>query len=181
MIWRIHFLIYFGIFFILIWQRNNPLRIAFAEYTASNDKCISNKRALPKTIRIRDLGIDLPISESQIVDQKWEVSDNSVSHLESSPLPGEVGNSILYGHNWNNLLGNITKAKEGQELSVIFNDGSEKKFVIKYLVEVDYDQKEVLAPSQDRRITIYTCTGFLDYKRFVVTALLSADASSCRP
>ena len=44
--------------------------------------------------------------------------------------------------------------------------------MIEYTQVVTPDQTHILAPSDDRRVTLYTCTGFLDRKRFVVTATL---------
>jgi len=67
-------------------------------------------------------------------------------------------------------LGNLEKAKSGQVIEIEFKNGEKKHFLIQRLATVWPDQKSVLYPSEDKRITLYTCTGFLDSKRFVVVA-----------
>ncbi len=157
----------------LVFQRNNPNRIAFAqkESITTEEKEI-NESLLPVILRISSLDIDLPIYESFIKDKKWEVSNKGVSFLKSSVLPGDKGNSILYGHNWTNLLGNLTKIKTGEVVEIVFSDNTKKEFVVTLIQEVDPDDISILNNTNDNRVTIYTCSGFLDSKRFVVVALL---------
>ncbi len=164
-------LILFGSF--LVYQRNNPNRIAFAK---SEPEIIDNKTKKlsdPIIISISSVGIHLPIFFSEIKNNKWEVTDNGVSYLKSFVIPGEVGNSIMYGHNWTNLLGNLIKVRTGEKIEIIFEDGSKKEFIITLIQEVKPDDVSILNNTLDKRITIYTCSGFLDSKRFVVTATLT--------
>ena len=155
----------------LLWQRTTPRRLSFNIKNSSQSE--KNIRALePKTLVIRDLGIKLPISPARVEKGKWEASTKGVSYLSTSPIPGEMGNSVLYGHNWSNLLGSLVLIKPGQEIEVLFDDGSASKFVVKMTQTVTPEQTGILDPSDDQRITLYTCAGFLDRKRFVVTAIL---------
>ncbi len=156
----------------LVFQRNNPNRIAFAQKESIALEENEIKESLPVNLRISSLDIDLPIYESEIKDKKWEVSNKGVSFLRSSVLPGDKGNSILYGHNWTNLLGNLTKIKTGEVVEIVFSDNTKKEFVVTLIQEVDPDDISILNNTNDNRITIYTCSGFLDSKRFVVVALL---------
>lgn len=153
-----------------IWQRNSPSRLAFA---LDNYKYNQNTSTnFPREILIEDLGIHLPIIPTSLVDSKWNATTEGISYLENSPRPGEIGNSILYGHNFPNLLGNLSKIKPGIKIVIRDNDGSQKTFIVEYTSVVTPDQTHVLKNSTDQRITLYTCTGFLDTKRFVVVALL---------
>lgn len=156
----------------LVFQRNNPNRIAFAQKESIALEENEIKESIPVNLRISSLDIDLPIYESEIKDKKWEVSNKGVSFLRSSVLPGDKGNSILYGHNWTNLLGNLTKIKTGEVVEIVFSDNTKKEFVVTLIQEVDPDDISILNNTNDNRITIYTCSGFLDSKRFVVVALL---------
>lgn len=169
------FLILFGIITLifvsyLIFQRVNPYRLSFAYLSQNqNNSQLANP---PLELIINDLNINLPIKSVQLDGKKWPVSQDAVSYLTSSPVPGQEGNSILYGHNWKNLLGNLKKAKVGQKITVKFTNGSEKVFITNYIQEVTPDQTGILDKSSDTRITLYTCSGFLDSKRFVVVATL---------
>lgn len=156
----------------LIWQRNTPRRLSFRVDSLHTQQTSVVSSKIPRTLIIKDLGIELPVIGAKLENGRWEATGDGVSYLVSSAVPGEVGNSILYGHNWPNLLGKLPKAKPGQDIYVVFDDGTTKRFVIEYTSVVTPDQTHILGPSRDARLTIYTCTGFLDTKRFVVTAVV---------
>ncbi len=149
--------------------RYNPGRLNFgsgiplATVTKTSEK-------LPTHINISASDINLPIYPSTIKDTQWETTDNGVSYLNLSPVPGEKGNSILYGHNWTNILGNLTKVKPGQTVRISYNDGSNKTFIVENTAMVSPKNIAVLLPSDEPLLTIYTCAGLFDTKRFVVTA-----------
>lgn len=153
----------------LFWQRYNPQRLAFAPSEVYNKQSLTGSQT-PIEIIIKDIKLDLPIIPAKISHGNWEATTKGVSFLSTSPAPGNVGNSILYGHNWPNLLGNIVKLNPGQGIKIKFSDGSTKLFVIDSTVLVSPKEVSVLAPSKIPQITLYTCTGFLDNKRFVVVA-----------
>lgn len=158
----------FGVF--LIWERNNPNRLAFKNYAGNykNEKVLNP----PTRIIIRDLGIDLPIYPAKVSNNQWETTTQGASYLTSSPIPGETGNSIIYAHDWVSLFGPLYDAKVGDKVEVEFADKTQKIFVIRQTSVVSYNQTGVLAPTKDRRITLYTCTGFLDSQRMVAVATL---------
>lgn len=157
-----------GVF--LIWERNNPNRLAFKNYAGNykNEKVLNP----PTRIIIRDLGIDLPIYPAKLKNNEWQTSTQGASYLTSSPIPGEIGNSIIYAHDWVSLFGPLLNVKAGEKVEVEFADKTQKTFVIGQTSVVSYNQTGVLAPTKDRRITLYTCTGFLDSQRMVAVATL---------
>ena len=157
-----------GVF--LIWERNNPNRLAFKNY-AGNFK---NAKVLnpPTRIIIRDLGIDLPIYPAKLINNEWQTTTDGASYLVSSPIPGDIGNSIIYAHDWVSLFGPLLNARRGERVEIEYADKTRKTFVIGQTSVVSYNQTSVLAPTKDRRITLYTCTGFLDSQRMVAVATL---------
>lgn len=159
---------------ILINQENNPNRLSFkiTKSLASKDQIQSSAR--PVRIAIPSEKINLPIVFSKIQKTKWDTSDTGVSYLSDSPLPGEKGNSILYGHNYQHLLKNLPKVRPGQKIEITYSDKTKKTFIVQYTSVVSPSQIDVLSSTSDIRITLYTCTGFFDKDRFVVTALLSS-------
>ncbi len=159
----------------LLWERNNPTRLAFANYTSTNYK---NSKVIPVSINIKSINIHLPIVQSTIENNEWSTTKEGISYLISSPIPGKMGNSVLYGHNWNNLLGNLKHVKPGDKIEIEYNNGTKSVFSVNTMGVVTRDQTHVLLPSNDVRITLYTCTGFLDSKRLVVTALLENTIST---
>jgi len=160
-------LLFFGAY--LVFERYNPKRLGFENVSQA---VISSSNTYPKKIFIPKLSIELGIYPAKIINNNWEATTQGVSYLASSPVPGEAGNSILYGHNFPNLLGSLPKIKPGDKIVIVLNSGEEKTFVVKYTQIVTPQQTEILKSSNDTRITLYTCTGFLDSKRFVATATL---------
>lgn len=157
----------------LIYQRYNPNNISFNISSVETGEFSPYKIVSPSEITIESQKIHLAILPTELDNGKWKTTSNAVSYLDSSPVPGEKGNSILYGHNWSNLLGNLPKVKVGDKITIKYSNGSEKSFSVMNTQVVKPNQTEVLDQTQDKRITLYTCTGFLDSKRFVVTAILN--------
>ena len=159
----------FGIY--LIWERNNPNRLVFGYEGGYKDVDILNP---PTRIIIRDVGIDLPLFPARVEDRKLETTSKGASYLVSSPVPGEIGNSVIYAHDWVTLFGPLINARRGDVIEVEYADKTKKIFVVESTLIVPYNQSSILNPTDDRRITLYTCIGFFDSQRFVAVALLKS-------
>jgi LPXTG-site transpeptidase (sortase) family protein len=156
----------------ILFQMYNPNRLKFVGYEQPKLHTNTDKKAgMPKYLIIKDLGINLEVVPSSIKDGVWETTYKGVSYLSASPKPGDIGNSIFYGHNWSSLLGNLKKAKPGQTIRIIDEDGYLTDFKIAFVQVVDPNNKSILDQTTDSRLTIYTCIGLLDSKRLVVTAI----------
>lgn len=124
----------------------------------------------PLSLAIPKLQIHLAVVSGTVENNQWTMTRRGVSYLTSSPIPGEHGNSILYGHNDLSLLGNLTKARPGDLIEVTMDDGTPRLFVVDLTGEVTPKQTEILDDAGDTRLTIFTCSGLFDQKRFVVVA-----------
>ena len=173
-----NFLIVLGVFSLLIsgffvWQRINPNRLSFENVDENLLSNAASKRSnRPLYLSIDDLQISTPVIPAQYNEGHWQTTTKGISYLEGSGEPGKLGNSIFYGHNYKNILGNLKNARTGQIIEVRIEGGEVKKFRIEYVQVVDPDQVGVLEQTADKRLTLYTCTGFLDNRRLVVTAFL---------
>lgn len=125
---------------------------------------------LPKQIVIESIGIDLSIFEGEIVKGKWVVASNGVNHWNQSAKLGEKGNVVIYGHNWRSLLGPIRGLELGDTIAVTGENQQIYKYTITQTLIVKPTQVEIVLPTEDERLTLYTCTGWLDRERFVVIA-----------
>lgn len=158
----------------LFWERNNPNRLKFSDF---NESAVESRFTLngegkrPVRISIPQINVDQKIIPAEKTTDKWPTTSEGVSYLTSSPSPGDIGNSIMYGHNWASILKDLPKVAPGQKITVYYDDGSHLDFTIKYTQTVKPTQVDILGNTEDRRITLYTCTGFLDRDRFVVTAI----------
>lgn len=160
-------------FCFLVYQRNNSQNLSF---NINDSKILDYKKSDsvsdPQGIIIDSAKIALDIYPAEIKDNRWESTSKGVSFLKTSAMPGGVGNSIMYGHNWSNLLGNLEKVKPGDKIKIVYKDNSINDFQIEYITKVNPDDISVLKNSEDSRLTLYTCTGLLDSKRLVVVAKL---------
>ena len=153
--------------FYLLYLRHSSHPLTFKEYPT---KVVALSIETPNTIHIPSINVHLPIVPAVADKNKWETTEKGVSYLLSTPLPGDKGNSVMYGHNWTSLLKNLPQVRTGERVYVIMKDGTKREFKIEYTATVNADQTYIIDNTPDTRITIYTCVGFLDSKRFVVVA-----------
>ena len=161
------FFLGFGCF--LVWERNAPKALAVALPPEG-----SIVKSAPTILRVDSLGLELQVIPARIVDQNWQITKDGVSYLTTSPLPGEQGNSVMYGHNWPAILGGLKHIKVGDQIQVQMSSGQHLTYTVHFVSVVTSDQTHIYANTTDYRLTLYTCTGFLDTKRLVVTAILDA-------
>ncbi len=133
----------------LVWQRNRPLSVPTVNTSSKSD---------PITLIIPELNITLPILSEPLTSKgvTYEPHGN---------------NLVFYGHNWPNILAPLHQAKLGQKIIISYADGLTKQFEIKNISVVPGSQISLLQPPPPNpQLIIYTCTGFLDRQRLVVTA-----------
>lgn len=114
--------------------------------------------------------IDTPISEQIFENNTWTISETEASYLAQSAKPGENGNIIIYGHNTRKILGNIRALTGNETITLTTKNGSTYQYKITLIKEVDPDQTEYLLPTTEETLTLYTCSSFMDKKRFIVQA-----------
>lgn len=131
----------------------------------------SGELTAPSSIALPNLGISLPVVITYMDGKRWPTTPSGVSYLANSALPGDMGNAVFYGHNWPSILGNLKNTKVGDQLTVQYQDGRSRSFTVDKVFVVGPNATEILAQSETPKITLYTCTGFLDMQRLVVTAI----------
>lgn len=156
-----------------VWLRTDDHSLAATkyQYTASDEQLVQ-KNNLPTHMTIPDLNIALAVIPAKFEGSEWQTTKDGASYLTSSPVPGSVGNSVFYAHNWNSLFGKLPQIKAGNIIEIEFADHTKKKFAVAYTLEVSPGDASIIGGSDDKRITLYTCSGFLDTKRFAAVAFL---------
>lgn len=124
----------------------------------------------PKRIIIKDIKIDLDITEGRIVSGIWEISDKNATHLNISANPGENGNVIIYGHNKKVIFGSLPYLRVGSTVEIVTDDQKSHLYKVTKKETVKPDNVSFIQPTDHEALTIYTCTGLLDSKRFVAIA-----------
>ena len=158
---------------ILLGLRYSPFRLSFNRVPHVLAQHESSDAAM--RLIIPSIKVDLPIYEGLVQGRKWKTSTSGVSHLVTSPLPSSQGNSIIYGHNWSSLLGPLEKIKIGDSITIFLQSGKTAQYRVEYITIVTPQETQILNPTQDTRLTLYTCIGYLDRKRLVVTAIAQTE------
>lgn len=149
------------------WQIATP-SVAFDSAPVANSQATGP--IVPATIRIPSIELDLPLTLGTVNNDRWPTSPNSLIYVSTSSMPGNTGNAIIYGHNWQSLLGRLDQLEPGHVISLGLSDGKVIKYVVESKQEVTPHESQILDQTADSRLTLYTCSGFLDSKRLVVVA-----------
>lgn len=115
--------------------------------------------------------IDTAVVASGYVKGNWIVSPDNANHVAGSNIPGSAGNIIIYAHNTETLFGPLRKVKKGESIELTTSDGKRHEYAVTAIMEVDPTFTSPLKPTLAEVLTLYTCSGFLDSKRFVVQAV----------
>jgi hypothetical protein len=145
-------------FLFLVWQRTSPNNLSFAKSEVLVQETLEKQGK--NQLVIEGLGINLRVFPGGRKDGNWITTSKGISKV----------NNIYYGHNWENLLGKLLQAKVGQEIKITNQNTDELVYKIKYITEVYPTQREIIENLPKDTIIVYTCSGLLDSKRFVVTA-----------
>lgn len=115
------------------------------------------------------LTIDLPVRQARIIKGYWEVFPDVAGFGSGSSYPDEDGNQVIFAHARSGLFQPLKNAKLGESVFVFTKD-KWYQYKISEIKEVLPTQVEVIAPTTEAVLTLYTCSGFSDSKRLIVTA-----------
>ncbi|OGG16703.1 hypothetical protein A3D78_00625 [Candidatus Gottesmanbacteria bacterium RIFCSPHIGHO2_02_FULL_39_14] len=158
-------------------KTGEALSTSFANEPVSVDKKLleaPKKQTIPKSPPIRivipSLNIDLPVRQAKIVNGFWEVFTDSAGFGLGSAFPeDDEGNQVIFAHARQGLFGPLKDIKTGANITVM-TQNQWYSYTVDNIKEVLPSQTEVIAPTEDPILTLYTCSGYADSKRLIVTA-----------
>lgn len=157
-------------------QVSEGLSASFSQEPVKVDKTLTGKvtdknkiKDSPIRILIEELKIDLPVKDARVINGYWQVFADSAAFGLGSAYPDEFGNQVIFAHAREGLFLPLRKAKIGQKVTVFTKDRW-YAYKIKEIKEVLPNQIEVIAPTKEAILTLYTCSGFSDSKRLIVIA-----------
>lgn len=119
-------------------------------------------------------GIGLPITETSIDANKRMVVPQGLKvagWLKTSPIPGNVGNSLIAAHrDWNNKLGAFKYLEDiriGETVIIEYENEEHREFKVVNKEIIDINKKpnaKIEINSNKRMITLISCTGSFDSK-----------------
>ena len=123
----------------------------------------------PVRIVISSLNIDIPVKEAKIINGYWEVFPDTAGFGLGSAYPEEVGNTVIFAHARQGLFAPLKDIKTGVNITV-FSQNQWFSYTVTQIKEVLPSQTEVIAATSDSTLTLYTCSGYADSKRLIITA-----------
>lgn len=123
----------------------------------------------PKRIVIPALGIDIKVEKAPIINGYWQVYDDKAGWGEGSGFPGQSGNQVIFAHAREGLFLPLQSIKVG-EIIYVLTDLNWYSYEVYERKEVSPNQTEVIEPTEDEILTLYTCSGYKDTKRLIAKA-----------
>jgi LPXTG-site transpeptidase (sortase) family protein len=145
-------------------DNKNPIQINSALYLSKGTVNDPVRILIPKS------NIDLKVVDAPIVNGYWELSDNTASYGLGSGHLGAKGNTVIFAHARVGLFYNLKDVQTG-DIIYVFTKDKWYQYKISKIDAVYPNQTEVIKPTKNEVLTLYTCTGFSDEKRLIVTAL----------
>ena len=141
---------------------NEPVQIEGLSNPGEEEK-------LPVKIIIPTLSINLDVKKANVVNGFWEVFSDLAAWGTGSGLPGKPGNQVIFAHAREGLFLPLKNVRVGMSIYILTDDNW-YGYNVKEIKEVYPNQTEVISPTNDETLTLYTCSGFQDSKRLIVIA-----------
>lgn len=126
--------------------------------------------SIPTQISFDTPKLNLNIKEAAIRNNIWQTYTDAASHSLVSASPGEGSNIVIYAHNKKNLFGPLLWVTPNTKITLTTADGQVHHYQVSSIQTVSPDKIDVVMPTDEEVLTLYTCTGFLDSQRLVVKA-----------
>lgn len=123
-------------------------------------------------VQIPAIRVDVPVVQGD----SWDQLKKGVGQQIGSPNPGSKGNIVLSGHNdvYGEVFRYLDQLQPGDRV-ILFSNQRQYTYVVTGTQMVEPTAVEVMAPSQDARITLISCHPYLiDDHRIVVSAILQS-------
>lgn len=147
-------------------QNSEPIKL---DKSYLGNQKVNKSKNPPVRIIIPSLDINIPVKEARVINGYWEVFPDSAGFGLGSSYPDEDGNQVIFAHARKGLFLSLKSAKVGQTVYILTKD-KWYNYQISEIKEILPAQTEVISPTIQSRLTLYTCSGFSDEKRLIVVA-----------
>jgi LPXTG-site transpeptidase (sortase) family protein len=137
---------------------------------------VASATGLPVQLSIKRLGINFPVAKGYYnsASLKWTLDSNHVfvnAYTNPDPVIGanQTTDVVLYGHNFNNVLGKTTEMVPGDILSLRTDTGYQFNYYFVKSEAVNPNTTNILSlNSKQYPVMLVTCTGIFDQVRRVM-------------
>jgi LPXTG-site transpeptidase (sortase) family protein len=145
------------------------LLLVFSQFSYAQLSVKLNNHS-PVRLIIPILRMNLPIIDSVMENNHWQISLTDVNHMATSGNPGENNNIVIYGHNKWEILGKLQNLEIGSQIDIKTLDGNIYTYVVFDKKEVNQYAVGYIKPTNIEMLTIFTCSGWFDSKRLIIQA-----------
>ncbi len=127
-------------------------------------------KIFPTQLEFEDVGRKTPVIIGNFKENEWQTANDFALYLNSSGIPGQNGNIVIYGHNTNRVFGYLSTVKIGNKIKLTTNNHNVINYRITSINNVMPSDVDVLKQTdKEEQITIFTCSGLFDSLRLIVT------------
>lgn len=116
----------------------------------------------PVWMRIPNGQVNYPIVPVGIVDDQYQADWWNIGHQDDSPDPGQPGNGVYNGHvhtiNAGHVFEYLKNVSAGDAI-YIYTRSYRTDWVVTSVTDEPNNATDFLEPTEDTRITLYTCDG----------------------
>jgi LPXTG-site transpeptidase (sortase) family protein len=135
------------------------------EVVLEGERCI---QGYPKRIVVPSAGVDLLIIPGSYdeASHSWNLSDDKALFANVTSLPNtKGGNTVIYGHNTWPVFKRLENLNVGDSAYLYTKEGYIFEYKLKLAKKVMPTDTQILLPRDDIRLSLLTCSGFLNEKR----------------
>jgi sortase (surface protein transpeptidase) len=130
------------------------------------------KEGLPVRVQVPSLDIDLAVAEGHFdtKTKQWTLSNEKAHYAVKTPKPNNAaGNTFIYGHNKPGVLKALAKIKQGAEVVIVTDTGSQFVYRFAGAYETHPDDDSLFNYQGKPMLTIQTCSGMWYQNRQLFT------------
>lgn len=124
--------------------------------------------AKPNRIVIPRLEIDLAVTDGDYIPSKktWTLSDNHAQFALPSTLPNDYeGNSLIYGHNYGWVFGDLKSLRAGDTMQLYAENGTIFTYIYQSTRKLKPDDASVFRYDGYPSVSVQTCSGRFNENR----------------
>jgi sortase A len=146
------------------------VKLNAADAADRRDLALLPRAGTPLRLEIPSIKVETEVKPAGIVPGKdgqpeWETLPFVAAHYDLLGPVGAPGNAVISGHvvtlSMGNVFRDLHQVKLGEPIEVFTHD-SHFSYRVEEIKVVRPDAVEVMAPSEDARMTVITCTGAFD-------------------
>jgi len=116
----------------------------------------------PVQIEVAQVGVNIGVEKGYYNAAKgtWTLSDTAAFYgTMTAPANSQTGNTFIYGHNANDIFGNLRDAQVGAEAIVTTDNGYKFYYTLKSFKAVSPTDVSLIQSTEAPTLTLQTCSG----------------------